>query len=432
MTTDSQSPEAKAAPVQLGFGANRFLKHQLRTGRMMTAGAGRESVAGEAPAAPLANSTGPAAESAASEKASTPSQGQSVPTPAPRPGARAVLGFGAAPMSAGAEAQAPASSSDAESSVGNPARVSGLSFGGPVGAPAPVSPPARNAPPSTPRAANGAPKASFAADIAASRQSEAALVHISTVKLLMKLLGSVATNPGLMANVQTRSDALTSRHAQVMKLGEALTRQCLGQRLAPEWLRAQAIYAAAETMCEALDAGMAPEKLQEFDERIATQIGDIARTGEAIAGRVGFDGYVVADTIETAQARLYVSITSAIGRLCVHGIDPQRAGVAVGEIVGQLEASAAFAGTKLDLRTAWLQGSLGRCIDLMIQIMGAPKAPSDSKLDEAPLAFAQRKALSLIQEVETYAQSFIQRKFGHTEGQAEVPEADSGTVPRAG
>lgn len=215
-------------------------------------------------------------------------------------------------------------------------------------------------------------------------------------------------------------------------MGEALTQQCLGQRLAPEWLRSQAINAAADAMCEALGGGMSPDQIHKFDERMAGQIGDIAREGEAIAGRVGFDGYIVADTVETAQARLYVSVTSAIGRLCVHGIGPQPAAAAVGDIVGQLEASAAFAGTKLDLRTAWLQGSLGRCVDLMIQILAAPKGPSDVQLGEDRLAFAQRQALSLIQEVETYAQSLIQRKFGYTDARAEVPEADPGAVPRAG
>lgn len=453
MTTDvsTTNPNAGAGPAAgpLGFGASKLLKHQMRTGRMMTAGAGRppgadqaapaarpaESASDSLAAAPVASGEQPALGLSAAPAAHAPASAFAPPESATGRVTRP-FGFGAAPAasltpgpSSSAYPVAPAKATAAAPSAGAgstaPVRA-GFSFGMAAPAASPSAAPTRGT------SDKAAPRPSFAADIAASRQNEAARVHISTVKLLMRLLGSVATNPGLMASEQTRSKALQSRHLQAVNMGEALTQQCLGARLAPEWMRSQAVNAAADAMCEALNAGMAPEQIEAFDERLAVQIVDIAREGEAIAGRVGFDGYVVADTVETAQARLYVSVTSAIGRLCVHGIEPQRAGAAVGEIVGHLEATEAFAGTKLDLRTAWLQGSLGRCVDLMITIMEAPVASTEVHADVDRLEFAQRQALSLIQEVENYAQSFIQRKFGHADGQAEVHEADPGAVPRAG
>lgn len=437
VSTTNPDTDPRTPSVPLGFGASKFLKHQMRTGRMMTAGAGRPTSAEEAASEPA---SGPGDSVA---QAPTPA----APTPVGAARADRPFGFGAGsvgalppgpssnavPAAAAAKQAAPVSSNGAGSTV--PVRV-GFSFGvaAPATSPAPVSTQVKagkeaSAPAPT---VGSAVRPSFAADIAASLQSEAARVHISTVKLLMRLLGSVATNPGLMANEQTRGEALRSRHLQTLNMGDALTRQCFGARLAPDWLRAQAVNAAADAMCEALNAGMEPEQIKVFDERLAIQIVDIAREGEAIAGRVGFDGYTVADTVETARARLYVSVASAIGRLSVHGIEPRRAGAAVDEIVKQLEATEAFAGTKLDLRTAWLQGSLGRCVDLMITIMEAPGASTEAQTGVDRVEFAQRQALSLIQEVENYAQSLIQRKFGHAEGQADVPEADSGAVPRAG
>jgi hypothetical protein len=144
---------------------------------------------------------------------------------------------------------------------------------------------------------------------------------------------------------------------------------------------------------------------------------------------VGFDGYAVADTVETAQARLYVSVTAAIGRLSVLGVPPVRAAHCIAEVVDHLQATENHAGLKLDLRTAWLQGSLGRCTDLIAAILQSQTLVPGG---EDRLTFAQRQALSLFHEVENYAQQFINRKPDEPiEGVPEGQESDPGSMPGA-
>ncbi|MBS0454606.1 MAG: hypothetical protein JSS14_25195 [Proteobacteria bacterium] len=264
------------------------------------------------------------------------------------------------------------------------------------------------------------------------RESEAAKVHISTVKLLTRLLGAVATRPGIMADEKVRSDTLRGLHMRAMDLGGAIAQRCVPGAPVPDWLRAQAVDAAAGALCMAWEGGLSADSIANFNDSLAQQIGAIAQEGEAIAGRVGFDGYVAADSPETAQARLYVSITAAIGRITVLGFAPARAAESIGQVVEQLEASPNYADMKLDLRTAWLQGSVGRCTDLMIAVLESKALVTGG---EDRLAFSQRQALSLIQEVETYAHSLIQSKYGHADAahaHAEGSDPEPGSVPCAG
>lgn len=226
-----------------------------------------------------------------------------------------------------------------------------------------------------------------------------------------------------------RSETLRDLHRQALELGTALAQRCVLNGPIPDWLRAQATDAAANTLCMAWEGGMSADKIKGFNESLALQLGSIAQEAEAISGRVGFDGYAVADTVETAQARLYVSITAAIGRLSVLGVPPVRAAQCVAEVVDHLQGAENHAGLKLDLRTAWLQGSLGRCTDLIVAVLQSQAlAPSG----EDRLTFAQRQALSLFQEVENYAQQFVNRKPSERiEGVSESQEPDPGSMPRA-
>jgi hypothetical protein len=265
--------------------------------------------------------------------------------------------------------------------------------------------------------------------VASQRASDSTKVHISTVKLLTRLLGAVAARPGIMAEEHVRSETLRDLHRQSLELGTALAQRCVLNGPAPDWLRAQATDAAANTLCMAWEGGMSADKIKGFNESLAQQLGAIAQDAEAIAGKVGFDGYAIADTVETAQARLYVSVTAAIGRLSVLGVPPARAAQCIAEVVDQLHASENHAGLKLDLRTAWLQGSLGRCTDLIAAVLQSQTLVPGG---EDRLTFAQRQALSLFQEVENYAQQFINRKSSdRIEGASESQDAEPGSVPSA-
>lgn len=232
-----------------------------------------------------------------------------------------------------------------------------------------------------------------------------------------------------MAEEHVRSETLRDLHRQSLELGTSLAQRCVLSGPIPDWLRAQATDAAANTLCMAWEGGMSADKIKGFNESLALQLGAIAQDAEAIAGRVGFDGYAVADTVETAQARLYVSITAAIGRLSVLGVPPVRGAQCIGEVVDHLQATENHAGLKLDLRTAWLQGSLGRCTDLIVAVLQSQALVPGG---EDRLTFAQRQALSLFQEVENYAQQFIHRKPSDPiEGSSEGAEPDPGSMPRA-
>lgn len=271
--------------------------------------------------------------------------------------------------------------------------------------------------------------AGFSGAVAAQRATDATKVHISTVKLLTRLLGAVAARPGIMAEEHVRSETLRDLHRQALELGTSLAQRCVLNGPAPDWLRAQATDAAASTICMAWEGGMSADKIKGFNETLAQELGAIAQDAEAIAGRVGFDGYAVADTVETAQARLYVSVTAAIGRLSVLGVPAARAAQCIAEVVDHLQASENHAGLKLDLRTAWLQGSLGRCTDLIAAVLQSQTLVPGG---EDRLTFAQRQALSLFQEVENYAQQFINRKHAERiEGNPEGQEPDPAPVPGA-
>lgn len=274
-----------------------------------------------------------------------------------------------------------------------------------------------------------APAAGFSGAVASQRVAGNAKVHISTVKLLTRLLGAVAARPGIMAEEHVRSETLRDLHRQALELGTSLAQRCVLDGPAPDWLRAQATDAAANTICMAWEGGMSADRIKAFNESLATQLGAIAQDAEEIAGRVGFDGYAVADTVETAQARLYVSVTAAIGRLSVMGVPPVRAAQCIAEVVDHLQATENHAGLKLDLRTAWLQGTLGRCTDLIAAILQSQMLVPGG---EDRLTFAQRQALSLFHEVENYAQQFLNRKPDDPiEGVPEGQESDPGAMPGA-
>lgn len=459
MTTTTDTPKAAAAPA-FGFGGNKFLKHQLKTGRLHTKGSGTVAAEPEgkaqsdtpvndanaeaypggdddyepvqAASAPAASAPAPASARAA---ASAPAASNAAPVhAAPRP-----LGFGfgrpaqapagasaSKPVSAPTPAKAPAAAPPAATPAATPAasaRPTGFARA-PAAAAAPVAPA-----PAPARVAAPAPAAGFSEAVASQRVAGSAKVHISTVKLLTRLLGAVAARPGIMAEEHVRSETLRDLHRQALELGTSLAQRCVLNGPAPDWLRAQATDAAANTICMAWEGGMSADKIKAFNESLATQLGAIAQDAEEIAGRVGFDGYAVADTVETAHARLYVSITAAIGRLSVLGVPPVRATQCIAEVVDHLQATENHAGLKLDLRTAWLQGSLGRCTDLIAAVLQSQTLVPGG---EDRLTFAQRQALSLFHEVENYAQQFINRKHEEPiEAVSEGQESDPGSMPGA-
>jgi len=109
------------------------------------------------------------------------------------------------------------------------------------------------------------------------------------------------------------------------------------------------------------------------------------------------------------------------------GVPPLRAAQCVAEVVDYLQSTENHAGLKLDLRTAWLQGSLGRCTDLIVAVLQSQTLVPGG---EDRLTFAQRQALSLFQEVENYAQQFINRKASQPiEHVSEGQDSDPGPVP---
>jgi hypothetical protein len=411
---------ATSTPVSapLGFGANKFLHHQLKTGRLHTKGSG----------VPVGDSPTPAAEpskpheSAVESDVRHPASGTAVAPAAPRPMgfARAAVALTLKQADAPAQAQAPVPAPVAPVPAPQPSPIRGFSrapeSGGQTAAPA-AAPASGTAP-----AAEG-----FAGAVASQRVASAAKAHISTVKLLTRLLGAVAARPGIMAEEHVRSSTLRDLHRQTVELGTALAERCVENGRVPDWLRAQATEAAASTLCMAWEGGMSADKIKDFNESMAQQLGVLAADAEAIAGRVGFDGYAVADTTETAQARIYVSVTAALGRLIVVGVPPLRAAQCVAEVVDYLQSTENHAGLKLDLRTAWLQGSLGRCTDLIVAVLQSQTLVPGG---EDRLTFAQRQALSLFQEVENYAQQFINRKASQPiEHVSEGQDSDPGPVP---
>ncbi|MDN8617206.1 hypothetical protein [Variovorax ginsengisoli] len=454
MTTTTDTPKTGASPA-FGFGGNKYLKHQLKTGRLHTKGSGTAAAepevedpprapvtdanadpypGGDDDYAPVQGASAPASEAATSAPA--PAASNAAPTQAaPRP-----LGFGfgrvaqapaepsaskptTAPSAAKAPAAAPAAAAPAATPVAS-ARPAGFARA-PASAPAAPAP----VPAASARVAAPAPAAGFSGAVVSQRVAGSAKVHISTVKLLTRLLGAVAARPGIMAEEHVRSETLRDLHRQALELGTSLAQRCVLNGPAPDWLRAQATDAAANTICMAWEGGMSADKIKAFNESLATQLGAIAQDAEEIAGRVGFDGYAVADTVETAQARLYVSVTAAIGRLSVLGVPPVRAAQCIAEVVDHLQATENHAGLKLDLRTAWLQGSLGRCTDLVAAILQSQTLVPGG---EDRLTFAQRQALSLFHEVENYAQQFNNRKPDEPiEGVPEGQESDPGSMPGA-
>jgi len=453
MTTSTDASKPIATPA-VGFGGNKFLKHQLKTGRLHTKGSGTaaaESAPTDEPAAPMADTAADPypggeddyepAQPASEALAPTPAPPQASSTAARPQAAPRPFGFGfarpsqspamasaptapvaQAPVPEKAHTPGPAPAPTASPSAPATARPTGFAR---VHATAPAQAPA----PSTARVAASAPAAGFSGAVASQRVADTTKVHISTVKLLTRLLGAVAARPGIMAEEHVRSETLRDLHRQALELGTSLAQRCVLNGPVPDWLRAQATDAAANTICMAWEGGMSADKIKAFNESLATQIGAIAQDAEAIAGRVGFDGYAVADTVETAQARLYVSVTAAIGRLSVLGVPPVRAAQCIAEVVDHLQATENHAGLKLDLRTAWLQGSLGRCTDLIAAILQSQTLVTGG---EDRLTFAQRQALSLFHEVENYAQQFIIRKPAEAnEGNREGQEPDPGSVPGA-
>lgn len=452
MTTTTDTPKTAAAPA-FGFGGNKFLKHQLKTGRLHTKGSGTAPAEPEVKDPPGAAVTDASADpypggdddyepvQASSAPAATPAPAPATSNAAPSQPAPRPLGFGfGRPAQPPAEASAskpttassPAKTPAPEAAAPAAASAASVRPTGFARAPAAAAAPAASAP--TPAAAPArvaapAPAAGFSGAVASQRVAGSTKIHISTVKLLTRLLGAVAARPGIMAEEHVRSETLRDLHRQALELGTSLAQRCVLSGPAPDWLRAQATDAAANTICMAWEGGMSADKIKAFNESLATQLGAIAQDAEEIAGRVGFDGYAVADTVETAQARLYVSVTAAIGRLSVLGVPPVRAAQCIAEVVDHLQATENHAGLKLDLRTAWLQGSLGRCTDLIAAILQSQTLVPGG---EDRLTFAQRQALSLFHEVENYAQQFINRKPDEPiEGVPEGQESDPGSMPGA-
>lgn len=447
MTTTTDTPKTGASPA-FGFGGNKFLKHQLKTGRLHTKGSGTAAAEPEVePVAPVTDASADPypggdddyaptqAASAPAAPAATPAAAPAASNAAPAQAAPRAPGFGFG-RPAQALAEASASKPAATPAAKAPAAAAAAPAASPAAsvrpsgfarAPAPASAPTPAAAPA--RVAAPAPAAGFSGVVASQRVAGSAKVHISTVKLLTRLLGAVAARPGIMAEEHVRSETLRDLHRQALELGTSLAQRCVLNGPAPDWLRAQATDAAANTICMAWEGGMSADKIKAFNESLATQLGAIAQDAEEIAGRVGFDGYAVADTVETAQARLYVSVTAAIGRLSVLGVPPVRAAQCIAEVVDHLQATENHAGLKLDLRTAWLQGSLGRCTDLIAAILQSQTLVPGG---EDRLTFAQRQALSLFHEVESYAQQFINRKPDEPiEGVPEGQESDPGSMPGA-
>lgn len=426
MTT---STPASTAP--LGFGANKFLKHQLKTGRLLTKGPGtavnEPELPGDGSRAPSSAAQFPMADDEQMPTAAPTASPTAAPAPRPAGFARPVqfqMGAVAPSKLTPVPAAALAAGTPAPAAATPPARATGFKR-----APAQASAPAPSAPAPAPAPSKTPAAGGFSGAVASQRLADSTKVHISTVKLLTRLLGAVAARPGIMAEEHVRSETLRDLHRQALELGTSLAQRCVLSGSIPDWLRAQATDAAANTLCMAWEGGMSAGKIKGFNESLALQLGAIAQDAEAIAGRVGFDGYAVADTVETAQARLYVSVTAAIGRLSVLGVPPVRGAQCVAEVVDHLQASENHAGLKLDLRTAWLQGSLGRCTDLIVAVLQSQTLVPGG---EDRLTFAQRQALSLFQEVENYAQQFINRKPSERiEGISESQEPDPGSVPSA-
>jgi hypothetical protein len=413
---DGATSTAISAP--LGFGANKFLRHQLKTGRLHTKGSGVSAADSETPASEVNTSQEATANASQEATANTEPAIPAAAAPAAPPTAPRLTGF--------ARAAVPAKPTTQPKAAPVPAPVAPV----PSAAPLPVrgfSPsPAAGAP--APAAAVKEPSTEgFAGAVASQRVATAAKVHISTVKLLTRLLGAVAARPGIMAEEHVRSETLRDLHRQSLELGTALAERCVAMGPVPDWLRAQATDAAANTLCMAWEGGMSADKIKDFNESMAQQLGVLAADAEAIAGRVGFEGYAVADTAETAQARIYVSVTAALGRLSVLGVPPLRAAQCVAEVVDYLQSTDNHAGLKLDLRTAWLQGSLGRCTDLIVAVLQSQTLVPGG---EDRLTFAQRQALSLFQEVENYARQFINRKAKQPiEHASEGQDSDPRPVP---
>ncbi|TAL65775.1 MAG: hypothetical protein EPN79_11385 [Burkholderiaceae bacterium] len=385
------------------------MKHQIKSGKMLTSGDGRKSL------------TTPAATVGAAENL--------VKSPAP------------------AKSQALNAPADKESPVEAPAHVSvpaPFAFGfhkpqqdaGKSGGAEPAAGAAREKAPEpsfqagageVPASKPATPQADFSKPLASLRETANAKASIATVRLLARLLGAVATRPGVMADVETRTSALRTLYRQAREMGDSIAIACSRSAEVPGWLHAQATDAAATALCKAWESGMSQSEVEVFNAALGNEITEIARQADAVAGSIGFDGYIPADSPETAQGRLYVSITSAIGRLNQAGIPAKEGGECVMAVLEHLEGSENHAGMKMDMRTAWLQGSLGRCTDLMVSIIMAQSQPPQGV---SRLAHAQSQALILFHEVEKNAKLVLERRNAPRDAEAESQDHRSGPVPR--
>lgn len=400
--------QAAAAPAAAPASAqpSAALRHQLRSGKMFTAGPGRADASAESPAA-----------------------ADSAPAPAPAPGVPAAGGgFGRSAAQAAAPAAASAPS-DAKAEV-DPELAGSSDFGeadehpvvdAPAASPAPAAAPAAAAP-------TAAPQKTFGPALEAHRQQKSAVANIHTAKVLSRLLEAIAHRPGMLADADVRTEALRGLFRQANNLGTVIAQGCW-RTDPPDWLRAQAFLAASNLVCRGWESGMSGEQVKIFNAELGESLVDLAKEASAIAGDLQFDRYIEADTPDTAQGRLYVSISAAIGRLVQIGVDGSRAGETVREWMDTLSATDNAVAMTLDMRTAWLQGSLSRVTDLMVAVYQSPTQVlgGDDRLTDA-----SKRAIRLFNEVEKNAKLVLESTRAPRPTDPADEPTGSAPVPRAG
>lgn len=391
------------------------MRRQLKSGKLPTAGAGLAATHDPEPAtqaAPAAASAtaAPATPAAAAAQAprrfgfgrpaTTAAQGGPTPVVAQALSSTGTSEEHSGPGSEGDAAQASASAPEGGSSQpleGSEAQAAGSVQEQQVRAE------------STAGAARGAADTgadsgrSFSTVVRNAGEQKRAVASIATVKVLARLAEGVAHRPGMMAEERELIDALRNLYRQTLDMGGAIARGCKRGE-PPDWLKTQAMQAAANLICSGWESGMSGEEIRVFNARLGDLIINVAKDADLITEEVGFDGYIMADTKETAQARLYVSVTSAIARLVQVGVEPSRAGDAIREVVAKLEAHETHVEMKLDMRTAWMQGSVGRVTDFMIAWLQSPALVlgGDDRLTDSV-----NRAIGLFQQVEQNAKKVL-------------------------
>lgn len=471
------APTPAATPAAAPPALSPALLRQMRTGKLPTAGAGL--AAGESLSAEAATPAAPPE----AQPASAPAQQAEPPEPvvqaaSPRTGSfgfRAIVSAAAAtpqqqPDTVGPGAQASDSQADATPEAATSTSESGQAVSADLDEGAPAGGGDSQVPASESPASPGSAVDAVAADAGASepvasppaevvisaapatstvgargfgavlhevREREAAesrrhenKVSLNTAIFVTQLLEAVAHDPGLMADADARKAALRALAMQAREVGAAVARGCYAGD-PPAWFEAKAMRAAASLLAAAWKSGRSIEEIQLFNEKLAGEIVSFAREVHSIAEHIDFDQYIVADSRESASARLCVSITSAIGRLVQSGIEPNRAGETVDNVMTALAGLPNHAGMGLDMRTSWMQGSLGRVVDLTLAVYESPNHVVEG---DDRLADCAARALDLFRGVERNAKLVLENQSGERpvpQSQDDRPD-DRAPVPVAG